>query len=234
MVLSNKMSRPSARVLNDKLEENSYAGLPINYGCSVIQRDYGNMINKPEAVARAVNKRIALQLLMDAGIKTPLISHTEALELITEGKRVVGRPDNHSKGRRFYIASTANGVDRAVRHGATHFLEYIDNALEFRVHIVNGCSIKLSQKIAQNETDRLNHRFGTVFEYPHDFTHKKTLRRIAKESIEALGLDFGAVDLLYRGDEFYVLEVNTAPCLTDPYSDTLDRYARAFLSAYNQ
>jgi D-alanine-D-alanine ligase-like ATP-grasp enzyme len=35
---------------------------------------------------------------------------------------------------------------------------------------------------------------------------------------------------MYRDGRFYVLEVNTAPCLTDLNSDTLARYVRAFTS----
>ena len=43
----------------------------------------------------------------------------------------------------------------------------------------------------------------------------------------SLGLDFGAVDVIYKDGKWYVLEVNTAPNLTSQ-SDVLDRYVKAF------
>ena len=44
--------------------------------------------------------------------------------------------------------------------------------------------------------------------------------------MESIGLDFGAVDVIYNGhsNRAYVLEINTAPGLT---GTTLDNYAAA-------
>lgn len=236
MILSNKKTQRSARVLKQALEEANYRGRNINYGCSVLHNDYGDVINKPVNVGYAVDKLNALAMLLESEVPTPLISEPEARILVREGQKVVGRTTYHSKGRGFYMATTEAGIDSAIRKGATHFLTYIEDAIEFRVHIVNGHSIKVSQKVFPEgiESNRRNHRFGATFEYPQDFNHKKTLRKIAKQSIEALGLDFGAVDLLYKDGKFYVLEVNTAPCLTDPNSDTLARYSQAFVQEYSQ
>ena len=49
------------------------------------------------------------------------------------------------------------------------------------------------------------------------------LRTTAEHAVEALGLDFGAVDIMYHENTFYVLEVNTAPGLTR--TRTLEAYA---------
>jgi len=95
---------------------------------------------------------------------------------------------------------------------ATHFMEYINIEREFRVHVVNGKSIKISEKIGGG-----NHSRGAKFSYPHDFNHKKTLRRVSRAAVAALGLDFGAVDVIYSGEKFYVTEVNSAPALTGRY-----------------
>jgi len=229
MVLCNRRTRKSARILKEQLSINEYDGLPINYGCSRLNYS-GEVLNKPEAVGKAVNKHLALQILEDYEVPTPLISEEEALELIEEGERVVGRKTYHMKGRGFWLLRYPHRLRRAKRLGATYFLRYIEDAREFRVHIVGDKSIKISEKIKPYGVIKANHDNGTIFQYPEDFNHKKTLRRIAKESIEALGLDFGAVDILWKDDEFFVIEVNTAPALTDENSDTLDRYVSAFLS----
>lgn len=230
-ILSNKKTQPSARALKIALEERGYNGPNINFGCSSLSLDYSPMYNSVGSVGNAVNKYRALQLLTQAGAPTPLVSEYDACRLVLEDKRVVGRKTYHSKGRGFYMCSTMRGIEYAISKGATHFLEYIDNAREFRVHIVNGHSIKVSEKIFPSgvQATRRNRSFGATFQYPQGFNHKKTLRRIAKEAVEALGLDFGAVDLLYKDSKFWVLEVNSAPCLTDRYSDTLERYVQAFM-----
>lgn len=233
MVLSNKKTKKSARKLLERLQSEGYEGPNINWGCSTLSKDYSPILNKPIAVENAVNKERALTILKAKDIPTPLVSESEARTAILSGSKIVGRTTYHSKGRGFYMCATVASIDRAKRLGATHFLTYIDDALEFRVHIIKGKSIKVSQKVFPEglEANRRNHRFGATFEYPHDFSHKKTLRRIAKEAVEALELDFGAVDLLYTEEGgFYVLEVNTAACLTDETSDTLDRYVTEFMN----
>ena len=49
----------------------------------------------------------------------------------------------------------------------------------------------------------------------------------ALKAVAALGLDFGAVDIMYnaRENKYYVLEVNTAPGLA---GTTLEGYAKRF------
>lgn len=227
MILSNRKTRKSARILKEKLEQLNYTGT-INFGCSSLTTPYTDILNKPEAVANAVNKYKALQIMEEADIQTPLITESEAQRAVLRGDKVVGRKTYHSKGKGMYMCYTSLG--RAKRLGATHWLKYIEDAREFRVHIINGDSIKISEKFFPEGTIRRNHRFGGIFAYPHSFHHKKSLRRIAKEAVECLGLDFGAVDILWKDEEFYVLEVNTAPCLTDENSDTLDKYVAAFCS----
>ena len=50
-------------------------------------------------------------------------------------------------------------------------------------------------------------------------------------AIKVLGLDFGAVDIIYnkQEDKWYVLEVNTAPGI---YGTTLDKYVNAIMRAF--
>jgi glutathione synthase/RimK-type ligase-like ATP-grasp enzyme len=227
MILSNKKTRKSARVLQAELEQKNYTGT-INFGNSRLNRYYENVLNKPEAVGNTVNKLNALRLFDAYGLNTTLITEDEARTAVLSGSTVIGRKTYHTKGYGMYMCYTLAGIRRAKRLGSSHFLKYISNAREFRVHIVNGQSIKLSEKFAPPGVIKRNHRHGTIFSYPYDFNHKKTLRRVAKEAVECLGLDFGAVDILYKDDTYYILEVNSAPCLTDTNSDTLERYVTAF------
>jgi hypothetical protein len=53
-----------------------------------------------------------------------------------------------------------------------------------------------------------------------------SIRDVARETVAKFGLHWGAVDIIlsnYSGKP-YVLEINSAPCLTDDKSDTIDKY----------
>jgi predicted ATP-grasp superfamily ATP-dependent carboligase len=158
------------------------------------------------------NKRESLEILQDNELPIP-----DLMPRATPG--YIGRPDLHSKGRWIY----QYGDREKKKHPATHWLKWIDAKKEFRVHVIDGEVIKLQEKQPIG-----NYIEGeSYFSYPHDFKYKKTLRDIAVRSVEALGLDFGAVDILWD-DSFYILEINTAPCLTRS-EDTLNRYVKAFM-----
>lgn len=221
-------SRPSGLALLGALQEDGYRGRDVNFGY------YGGRgLNSADAIHNATNKRRMRELFREYDVPAPkLYTMHEAHALAKQGVTLIGRPDKHRQGRGFWKVNSNSSFMKAMngtrqKAAATHFMEYIDIEREFRVHIVNGKSIKISQKSIVG-----NHRNGARFEYPHDFNHKKTLRRAAIQAVEALGLDFGAVDIMWANGQPYVAEVNTAPCLTDRNSDTLDRYVRAFMENY--
>ena len=224
MVHYGRRSRPSALALQRSLTQLGYNGPNINFGYGINPE----ALNKPEAIRLASNKRLALQAMQEAGVPVPKPLYND-----TWSFPCVGRPDSHRQGRGFWLCESHEDMARAYRGtsrkaAATHFMEYIPIEREFRVHVVNGKSIKISEKVGANGTN--NHRNGAICRYPSDFSHKKTLRKAAKDAVEALGLDFGAVDIGWYDGKPYVFEVNTAMGLTDPNSDTLERYAQAFVA----
>ena len=77
-----------------------------------------------------------------------------------------------------------------------------------------------------------NHSNGWVYARS-DVAIPDMLCPIAIQAVNLLDLDFGAVDIIYKDDEFYVLEVNTAPSLTSN-SDILERYVKAFKEHNNE
>lgn len=217
-----RKARRSGRLLSRALR--NMDGESINFG---YQR--AGIINPAPAVALASNKRLALLAMRDAGVPTPeILLIGERIDHYRNGTLIVpivGRPDKHRGGSNFYLCWTAQDYNQALVEGATHFTQYIENGREFRVHVAFGKSIKLAEKIGGDPLIR-NFSHGSKFMYP-DFNHKKTLRKVARQAVMSLGLDFGAVDVIYKDDKYYVLEVNTSPSLTSD-SDILDRYVRAF------
>jgi glutathione synthase/RimK-type ligase-like ATP-grasp enzyme len=209
-----RKARISGRLLSARLR--GVDGPSINFG---YQR--AGQINPAPAVRLASNKRRALYVLREAGVPTPkLYSLNHDVEF-----PCVARPDKHRAGQDFYLCNNVVEVMTAKFLGCTHFMEFIEGGREFRVHVAFGKSIKLAEKIGGDPIIK-NFSYGSRFMYP-DFNHKKTLRNVAKQAVAVLGLDFGAVDVIYKDGNYYVLEVNCAPSLSSD-SDILERYVRAF------
>jgi len=204
-------TRYSGRILERALA--NVEGEDVNWGYPVIE----DAINPSEAIRLASNKRVALTLMAAQGVPVP--------EFTTD-LPAVARPDKHFGGSGFFLCQTFDDVLWADEHGATHLLAFIEGGREFRVHVAFGKSIKVAEKIGGNPLIR-NFKHGSKFMYPQNFEHKKTLRKLAKRAVRVLGLDFGAVDIIWKDGKWYVLEVNTAPSLTSN-SDVLDRYIKAF------
>jgi predicted ATP-grasp superfamily ATP-dependent carboligase len=213
-------SRPSARLLARRLYDAGYEGRPINYGFPVNEE----AINAPDAIRVASHKLDALRKMGEAGVPVPNIyTMRELIETEVEYP-LIGRKVRHRGGSDCYMCDSLEQARQASYDGADFFLKFLEDVREFRLHIQFGKSIKIAEKMCDHPIRTFKN--GARFMYP-DFNHKVTLRNHAKKAVQVLGLDFGAVDILYRDGEYWVLEVNTAPCLTSE-SDTIERYVRGF------
>lgn len=199
-----------------------YRGREINYGYPVAD----GALNSKRSINRASNKRRALEVMREAEVPTPELYDPRQARVMAWEQPLIGRPDRHRAGAGFYKCTGSNAVIRATELGVTHFMEYIEGGREFRVHVAFGKSIKIAEKVGGTGNIR-TFKNGWYFGYPEDFHHKKSLRKYAKLALEALELDFGAVDIIWKDGRWYVLEVNTAPSLTSE-SDILERYVQAF------
>jgi glutathione synthase/RimK-type ligase-like ATP-grasp enzyme len=103
-------------------------------------------------------------------------------------------------------------------------MEFVSAPREYRVHIFNGKSIRISEK-AFGETGTSSTGNYTTRKPQHDVSH---VREAAKKAMQAVGLDFGAVDVLANDNQAWVLECNSAPHLggTLPklYADNFRKY----------
>lgn len=115
-------------------------------------------------------------------------------------------------------------------YGCDFYTAYIPNTREYRVHVFQGEVIRVQGKYLDFPEDHQNpyiknHGQGFRFRTP-DKTLLPERLEAAVKAVEALGLDFGAVDLLKGADgQTYVLEVNTAPACS-PLT------ARAYISKF--
>jgi hypothetical protein len=230
------------------------------------------VINKPSCIADSSNKRKARKIFDAEGVPAPKL-WLDPNNIPEEEFPVIARTTNHSKGSGFWLCKTrqeakkstftgrkvskkqivtrkGNRVwrDREVEvSGSTHFMKFIPNTREFRVHLVANSAdlnelekddylvVKLSEKLAveganANEVIK-NHDNGWVFSYPKNRKDPilNSVRETGKLAISKLGLHWGAVDIMVSLDtgETYVLEINSSPCLTDDNANTVDKYVSA-------
>lgn len=112
------------------------------------------------------------------------------------------------------------------------YVKYKKKRHEYRVHVFNGEVIDVTQKRKRKGAEHLdtkirNHQNGWVYcreniEEPHD------LHTQAINAMSAVGLKFGAVDIIWNEKEnkSYVLEINCAPGLE---GTSLTKYVDAFV-----
>ena len=204
----------------------------INWGASAIARQIKakTILNKPEAIAVASNKLKTFQKLSDnKAINIPGFT-PEAQNAVQWGTVVVRNKLTGHSGEGIQILEAGAGD---VIPKAPLYVQYIPKRDEFRVHVFQGKIIHLQQKKRDKEVpdDKVNwkvrnHGNGFIFAF-QDVVLPEAGRIQAIMAVKQLGLDFGAVDLIYNAkqDKYYVLEVNTACGLE---GTTLDKYVEAF------
>lgn len=218
-----------------KLENSRFKGrankVVINYGSSSLPPEVlkCRVINSPEAVSKAANKLSSFKAMAEYGVSVPRFTE-DILEARGWGTDIVVRHKltGHS-GEGIQII----GPDELIEGLAPLHVEYVKKKEEYRVHVFMGEVIDVQRKARKREVPdgEVNWQVRNLdggFIYAREgveLPEEAHLQAIA--AVEALGLDFGAVDITWneRSDTYYVLEVNTAPGLT---GTTLEKYVEAF------
>lgn len=151
------------------------------------------------------------------------------------GYTILGRKDNQHGGAGITIHHKEL-YPTPLSTNADFWVQYIKKSAEYRIHVFNGKVIDCVQKrkrIGKEVTSSMirNHANGWIF-CRNNVTLPDNAKSMAIYAIESLGLNFGAVDLIYNKhyNKYYVLEINTAPGLE---GTTLEIYATMLKDALN-
>ena len=203
----------------------------INWGSSR-QLPYRCVLNKPEAVYKAVDKLLALKAMAMHGVVVPPFT-TEpqvALQWLLDGSTLVARTKlrGHSGDGIVILQQGEPFIE------APLYVKYVAKKDEYRVHMDRSGYVIDQQRKARNldvadedvNWKVRNHANGFIFMREGVDVPPIALGE-CELAIRALGLDFGAVDIIYNElhNEWYVLEVNTACGLE---GTTLDNYVKHF------
>lgn len=225
---------PSSRKKVPKLSISN--SVVIRYG-SATPVDAKNCViyNKASAISTASNKKKTRQILKEAGVSIPtLVTPKNFKESYLP---IIARPSHHSKCKNLRVLKTKEEFLEHYKKNEEkgwYYSEFINKQHEFRVHCAHGKVLSISEKPKpKNHTDK-NIIFGwgyAVVEEEWRVLHwgeyKYKMCVEALKTVDALELDFGAVDIMVKDGKYYVLEVNTAGALsTSPY--LRKRYAMYF------
>lgn len=189
-------------------------------------------VNGPEPVRVASNKILTFQALERAGVRhVPYTTSKEVAQTwLAEGSIVFARTPTGQSGSGITI------VRPPARDLPTLplYTKYVRKQKEFRVHVMRGEVIDVQQKRKRNGIDNggLIRNLANGWIFAHENTVEPAeLRPLGIAAVSALELDFGAVDIIWneRQNRCYVLEVNTAPGLSQT---TCDKYAAAIVRNY--
>lgn len=218
----------------------------INWGCGPstfrqFAKHYavGKVINNPEAVSMASNKARAFLLMKAAGVSVPEFTEDfdEAIEW-SQNCLVLGRSFRGTCGKDICFSDD----DLEEFANSNFWVKYKKKKDEFRIHVAFGKVIDSQRKALRTtdhegnpiDTSRVDFRIrnlrnGFVFKR-NDISVPQKVQDEALKAVAALGLDFGAVDVVWNETEQrpYVLEINTAPGLE---GSTIESYTAAFRDA---
>ena len=204
----------------------------INWGMSTLPNWEMDMrdLNQCKAILKASDKRATFKLLTDAGVTTP--EWTFSIETARSWNTTVlcRTIINGHSGAGIVMADKPDDIVPAPL-----YVKYKKKKEEYRIHVYNGKVIDTQIKRKRdgfkentNFSSKIrNHHTGWV--YCRTNIVECGLRdNLAVQAVKALGLDFGAVDMIYneREDKYYVLEINTAPGLD---GTTIDKYVEAIV-----
>lgn len=184
-------------------------------------------INSLKGLTKASNKLKSLDYLKAAGIKVPTVYMADDPNIQFP---CLGRKEHHVGGTDIELCMQMSDYFD-VKDKCAFWTKYIPTRTEYRVHVYRGEKIKVSQKTLTNPDARKNvwirnFENGYTFMQPKDKPKSHAIG-MAVDAVDALDLNFGAVDLIIGDNgEPVVLEVNTAPGAKA--DSTLEAYVTAF------
>jgi len=201
----------------------------IRYGNSTSMTPMTKLlINTPEAINKASNKKLMMEIL----------SQTEGVAVPT----IVFSPETNvdvlkNEEGFFFMRDRTNTVKyvNQLEYGFKYATKEIKNKREYRVHVMGDTIMGVYRKKPNNIGDKILKAENCHFHRCGDATDSlfsEKGRTMAIKAVQALGLDFAGVDIIYDKDtkKYYVLEVNSSPSLN---TENIKRFTDLVLAKYN-
>ena len=234
--LSNSLSDLRCKRVRENGNYSHYDNhLVINWGNSRFPNWWNEniyIVNNPKSVAKAQNKHIALECMLNK-VRIPSFTTFKdvAERWIKKDRVAVARKLLRGcGGRGIYLIDNENDLPEC-----TLYTRYVKKSDEYRIHIFMGTITFMQKKMLRNGSvgnnfQIRNYNNGWIFgskniAVPQDVVEQALL------AVEALNLDFGAVDVGWQesSQKAFVYEVNTAPALEGTTLDLYSQHVRRLL-----
>jgi glutathione synthase/RimK-type ligase-like ATP-grasp enzyme len=187
-------------------------------------------LNPAESIALASNKKLAQEEFLLNGIPTPLI-----VNQTNHFFPIIIRPLKHRGGQDFYVCHSELDAILAISdlQKPYYIQRYYPKQNEYRVHCAHGKILLMQEKEGDKENNIIwNHQqSGFKFKYIKWSDYPRGVALAGLRAVSALGLDYGAADVMANPKDeslpsVMVSEVNTSPTL---YNYSAERYAKYFI-----
>lgn len=250
--LGRKMGRTiGARRINDYRQPKvrPRAGdVVINYGNSKLPSwapRYFNVrwVNHPDHIAYSANKLTAFRKMQARDVPTVewTADQNEAVQWCINGHQVYARTILAGTAGAGIVVVRAQREPRNWPAAPLYTKRFANKYREYRYFVAGGNVIDVSQKKRMNEEtliargielddDVRTHNNGWVFAHQGIVADPNGVA-VSTRAVAALGLDYGAVDLLVADGKYVVCEVNSAPGWRSP--TTFNAFLRYFQEVIN-
>lgn len=201
-------------------------------------------LNHPTAVYQKISKVWQLDQFSDAGVPTLELTKERrtANRWLKAGHRVMARSDAGMDGDGIQVVEPGQELPNS-----EFYTQYFDKTHEYRYHVFQGAVIDRVQKKRDTEHKMFEkpgqgdvRTWSNGWIFAHRSLHlpkaaDEIMERACINAVAAVGLDFGAVDILakFDGDRLEacaVCEVNSAPGLVK--DQTIEAYVKAIKAVY--
>ncbi|MCP4115776.1 MAG: hypothetical protein GY737_10290 [Desulfobacteraceae bacterium] len=180
----------------------------------IIESFDGICLSKPSVLRKADNKIVQLKIAQEIGFNVPklnICNSSSSLKKFLNKHDCIVKPISYGKienGDNLSIMQT-NKVDEKISsqtlsYSPAYFQKFIEKDFDLRVTIV-GSKIFPVKIISKNKVD-WRKEYKTL--YYETFSLPQKIEKMCMQLLKQLNLMFGAIDLLFKDNEFYFLEIN--------------------------
>ncbi len=186
-------------------------------GLAYVYADVVPILNRPEAVLRALHKFAAATTLSAKGIAVPdsylALDQARLDEFApTYGERAVYKFTIGTHGEGTSLVRTDELLEPLAMDRQTFLQEFIetdvDRPFDYRIYVVGGEVVGAMCRTAREGEFRTNVAEGGAVEDVTD-SLPTMVKEMAIDVTETVGLDYAGIDIIERDGTWYVLEVNT-------------------------